>query len=135
MPEKYKIIGTTADVKLRVFGKDKEELFKNAALGMLAILKPNYAEKVVERKITVEADDEVNLLIDFLNELLYQMHVNKECYQAFELKFKNEIKLDAKLEGFELRGFGEEIKAATYCDLRIFKNEKGLLECEVVFDI
>lgn len=135
MREKYRIIGTTADVKLRVFGKSPEELFQNAASGMLEILKPNCAEKPVERKIMLEAADQNDLLIDFLNELLYQMHVKKECYKEISLKFKNEEKLEARLKGFKLRGFGEEIKAATYYNLRIFKNERGMFECEVVFDI
>ena len=103
---------------------------------MLAILKPNLSEKIAEaRKIRVESDDLNNLLIDFLNELLYQMQVNKECYQDFELIFKNDNKLEAELRGSKLFNFNEEIKAATYYNLRIFKNENGILECEVVFDI
>lgn len=135
MPEKYKIIGTTADVKLRVFGEDKDALFKNAAEGMISVLKPSCATEAVEREITVEADDEENLLLEFLNEVLYQMRFNKECYQEFELRFKKENKLEAILKGFKLIGFAGEIKAADYCDLKIFRNENGILECEVVFDI
>jgi SHS2 domain-containing protein len=135
MPEKYKIISTPEDFKLRVFGKDKDALFINAAAGMLSVLKPNCSKEAVERKIIVEADDEENLLLEFLNEVLYQMRFNKECYQEFELRFKKENKLEAVLKGFKLKGFGGELKRADYCDLRIFRNEKGILECEVVFNI
>ena len=135
MPEKFKIISTAEDIKLRVFGKDKDELFKNAAAGMLSVLKPSCTKEVVERKIMVEADDAENLLLEFLNEVLYQMRINKECYQEFDLKFKNENKLEARLKGVSLRGFGGELKRGAYCDLRIWRNEREELECEVVFDI
>ncbi|MFA5069671.1 MAG: archease [Patescibacteria group bacterium] len=136
MPKKYTIISTQEDIKLRVFGADKSELFRHAALGMLEILKPSADERTaVERKITVEADDDENLLLEFLNEALSQMRLNKECYREFELRFKNENKLEAVLKGFKLMGFGGELKRGDYCDLRIFRNEKGVLECEVVFNI
>ncbi|MFH1366859.1 MAG: archease [Patescibacteria group bacterium] len=135
MPEKYKIIATEQDIKLRVFGQDKDELFKNAAEGMISILKPSADQETVERKITAEADDEENLLLEFLNEVLYQMRINKEGYQTFELSFKNENKLEAVLKGFKSKGFGGDLRRGAYCDLRIFRNENGILECEVVFDI
>lgn len=102
---------------------------------MISVLKPSCGQETVERKITVKADEENNLLLEFLNEILYQMRVNKECYQEFELDFKNENKLEAVLKEHKLKGFGGDLRRAVYCDLRIFCNENGILECEVVFDV
>jgi len=36
---KYKILEHKADIKIKIFGKTLEELFKNAALAMAQILK------------------------------------------------------------------------------------------------
>ena len=37
---KFKILEHTADLKLRVFGKTKQELFKNVMFGMFESAKP-----------------------------------------------------------------------------------------------
>lgn len=133
---KYKILEHKADLKIKVFGKGKEELFQNALLGMAESQKPEIAEKKkVKRAIKIKSLDLPTLLVDFLSEALYQSQVNKEVY--FEAKFKkfSDIEIEGELIGQKVERFGEDIKAVTYHNLDVRQKENGIWEAEVLFDI
>jgi SHS2 domain-containing protein len=95
----YKILAHPADVKVRAFGKTKEELFLNAMKGMSAVLKVKSKKLKVKRKISVKSLDLNALLVDFLSEVLYLSQVNKEIYS--NIKFN---KFEDKELGGELIG-------------------------------
>ena len=131
----YKILAHPADVKVRAFGKTKEELFLNAMKGMSAVLKVKSKKLKVKRKISVKSLDLNALLVDFLSEVLYLSQVNKEVYSNIKFnKFKDK-ELGGELIGNKIESFGEDIKAVTYHGLEIKKNKKGLYEATVLFDI
>ena len=144
----YKILEHPADVKVQVFGKTKEELFLNAMLGMMEVLKVKSKKLKVKRKISVKSLDLNALLVDFLSEVLYLSQVNKEVYDDVKFsKFSPSTRLtarqagsgqtilEAELLGTKIESFGEDIKAVTYHGLEIKKNKKGLYEATVLFDI
>lgn len=82
----YEILNHPADIKIKVFGKTKEGLFLNAFLGVMDILRPEVkGQKSEIRKIKIKSDDLDNLLVDFLNEVLYSAQTKKEIYTKLSL--------------------------------------------------
>lgn len=133
--KKYKILEHSADLKIQVWGKDREELFCNAVIAMFESIEPEVSSpEKRETSIKIDAENEDMLLIDFLNEALYQSDVNNETYDEVEILKLEPMHVEAKLMGREVKGFKEEIKAVTYHGFDIKKTEQGL-EAEIIFDI
>ncbi|RLC40091.1 MAG: hypothetical protein DRH33_01070 [Candidatus Nealsonbacteria bacterium] len=133
--KKYEILEHKADLKIRAFGKTKEELFSNMLLAMTESQKAAILPQEVKRDFRIKSLDPPSLLVDFLSEVLYLSQVNKEVYK--EVKFKeftnNEIK--GELIGQKVESFGEDIKAVTYHDLDIHQENNGVWQATVLFDI
>lgn len=132
--QKFKILPHTADAKIRVFGNTKQELFLNAVEGMTAILKSSGKGKSVRRKIKVKSLDLNVLLIDFLNEVLYLSETNREIYDDIKFKHFSNKQLQGELEGNKIESFGEDIKAVTYHDVEI-KKENNIYQVDILFDV
>lgn len=140
----YEILEHTADLKIKVFGRTKEELFLNALLGMRDCLKAETKkpEEKTIRQIEIKSNDLPSLLVDFLSEALYHVQVNKETYN--DIKFINfadpsadsgQAELEAELIGQKVESFGEDIKAVTYHGLDIRQKEDGTWEAIILFDV
>ncbi|PIS17526.1 MAG: archease, partial [Candidatus Nealsonbacteria bacterium CG09_land_8_20_14_0_10_42_14] len=86
--KKYEILEHKADLKIRIFGKDKKELFFNALLAMSESTKAETSkpEKKVKRKIEIKSGDLATLLVDFLSEALYLSQVQKEVFSDIIIK-------------------------------------------------
>ncbi|MFN7088266.1 MAG: archease [Candidatus Paceibacteria bacterium] len=134
----FEILGHTADLRLYASGKTKEELFSNMLLGMGTILNPEPIDPEdlpVRREISVDSMDLSMLLVDFLNEVLYQSTINKEVYYKVDfVKFQDTF-LEAELYGKEVDKFEEDIKAVTYHEAKIQQRQDGYLEATVIFYI
>ena len=134
---KFKILPHTADLKIRVFGKTKEELFENAMIGMFEGAR--YEQKVKSQKlkvkIKIESQDLPSLLVDFLNEVLYLAETKKEIYQKVNFKKLTEKEIEAELIGKKLKRMGVQVKAVTYHDLDILQRKDKTWEATVLFDI
>jgi len=132
----YEILEHTGDVKIRVYGNTKEELFENAVEGMMAVLKPKAkSQKPKQQIIKLQSQDINALLVDFLSEMNYLRQVNKEVYEKVNFITFSDIELEVKLEGSQVQEFGEDIKAVTFHDLDIHQNPQGLWETNIVFDV
>ena len=133
--KKYEILEHTADLKIRVFGKTKEELFLNSLLAMAESMKPEVEKGAeVRRKIKVKSADLPALLVDFLSEVLYLVQTNKEIYRDVKFKKFTDTKIEAELFGQKVERFGEDIKAVTYHNLEI-KQSGNIWEATILFDI
>jgi len=141
--EKYEILEHPADLKIKAFGKTKEELFLNMLKGMTDSLKPELNNVVTKRIIKISSLDLGALLIDFLSEVLYLIQTNKEIYTNINFKKLTDpstssgqvAELDAELTGQKVERFGEDIKAVTYHDLDIHQKENETWEATILFDI
>jgi SHS2 domain-containing protein len=73
MIKNYELIEHTADIGIKIKGKDLRELFINAALAMFDIIaeRKNSQGKRREIKIKQKAEDLGELFINWLNELLF----------------------------------------------------------------
>ncbi len=133
---KYEILNHSADLKIRVFGKMKEELFLNALLGMMDALRPKISidKKTKSRIVKIKSPDQKSLLVDFLNEALYLSQVNKEAYTKVQFKIFSDNELGGLLNGKKVERFNEDIKAVTYHNLEI-KTVQGHWEAIILFDV
>ena len=134
--EKFEILEHKADLKIRVWGKTKEELFANALLAMSESQKPEIKnQQKIKREIKIKSLDLPALLVDFLSEALYLSQTNKEVYfkASFEKFTNSEIR--GELIGQLVERFGEDIKAVTHHNLEIKRNLSGSWKAIVLFDI
>lgn len=135
--KKYEILEHKADLKIRAFGKTKEELFENAMVGMFdgAKYQKNLKSQISKVKIKVKSIDLPSLLVDFLSEVLYLSETKKEVYQKIKFKKISENEIEAELIGKELKRMGVNIKAVTYHGLEIKKRKDGKWEATILFDV
>ena len=137
---RYEIMEHTADVGLRVFGKDQKELFANAAYGLFNLIVADLGTIRPEQAIslTVEAQDVEELFADWLRELLYLCNAERWLFSKFEVLDIDPNRLKASCWGETYdpsRHIWEmEIKAVTVHRLRVEKGEAGW-KAQVIFDI
>jgi len=149
--KRFEILEHKADLKIRVFGKSKEELFENLMIGMFEGARYEKKEKgkrkkspkqslrdvteQAKRKIKIESQDLPSLLVDFLSEILYLTETKKEVYQKVNFKKLAEKEIEAELIGKELKRMGVQVKAVTYHNLDIRQRKDKVWEATVLFDI
>lgn len=134
---KYELISHIADVRLKVEADSLPELFACAMEGMNSIIKEKREEgkEKSSKIIEIQSPDKTALLIDFMNEVLYQSQANKEIYTEIKFLGFSETALKAEIYGQKIEEFDEDIKAVTYHEANIIKNEKGNFETVIVLDI
>lgn len=134
MPYGFKEIQHTADWALEVRAPEMAELFRQAALGMNWLmgisLKPG---RRIEHRIKLAAADFESLLVEFLNEILFEMEINSIGFDGFEIQLDG-IKLEARMEGTAIVKMKKTIKAVTYHNLEIRHTHEGY-DTTIVFDV
>src|SRR5574340_503509 len=83
----------TADVRLKVTGRNLVEIFTNGLSGLDTLLKKDFCQKTkkyeVVEKISIRSADTTLLLIDFLSEVLTLSSIKKVIFCIiYFLKFK-----------------------------------------------
>lgn len=138
----YQILPHTADVRLLVQGTTARELFTVALEGMNKILDKrstqqsiNKNRKFVHKKISIESSDVTNLLIDFLNNILAKSLINTTIFEKVKFSKLENNHLQADIYGQKVDSFSEDIKAVTYHEAEIVRNEKGNYQTVIIFDI
>ncbi|MDI6758521.1 MAG: archease [Candidatus Omnitrophota bacterium] len=136
----YELIEHTADVGIKVKGKDLKRLFKNTALAMFDIIaekKPETrARKSEKRTIKQKAGDLEELFVNWLNELLSSSAAEGLIFTNFIIcrLDKNNIEADVVAQDIGDYKVNTEIKAATYHELKLGQ-VKGGWQAEVIFDV
>jgi SHS2 domain-containing protein len=126
----------TADLSLRVWGKDLRALFENAARGMLDLMGGIPIENlpVSEKFYSLHAPDWETLLVDWLTELLYLAEDGEVLVGAVDVIEVDDLCLRASVSGWPDGRYDKLIKAVTYHDLSIVSTERGY-EVVIVFDV
>ena len=139
MRDGFEIIDHTADVAIAAYGADMKKAFANAALGMFSIMTD--IKKVSEadvRDVEVTGEDVKDLLVSWLNELLFICEVEKILFKRFDIAELNGTRIVARCYGEKLdpkrHRIKTEIKAATYHMTQI-EEKKGIIRAQVLFDI
>lgn len=130
----YKELDHTADWALKVWAPDLESLLVTAAKGMYEISEVvTLGKDGVEEQFSLVSQDDESLLVDFLSELLYYAEKDNIAFLEFNLTL-DQSSLEAKLVGRPIKSRKKEIKAVTYHNLEISRqNDK--LEVTIVFDV
>lgn len=128
---KYEYLPHTADAKIRAYGKTREEQFTNAALAVINIMfDPEKIKPKIEKKISVEGNDEKQLLCNWLQQFLilldtesFILHsIKKISIKTDKKKAEQKLRLNAVVTGdkysdkYETLG---SVKAVTYNHMEI----------------
>ena len=137
--KRYEQFSHTADIGVRVYGKDLKELFENSAFAMFDIIADleGLSGDTVEA-FELEAQDAEELLVTWLDELLYNFYTRQLIFYKFQIEELTENVLKAKAFARPVSAnrnrLKTEIKAATYSGLSIKKSDEGY-EVEIIFDV
>lgn len=124
----------TADWGLEVWAPDLAGLLEEAARGMFELMGVVVSEEDrCHRELEITADDGEQLLVSFLEELLFLTESENIAVDAFLLKLVGDSVL-ARLEGGTIVSLEKEIKAVTFHNLEIVETERGL-ETRIIFDV
>ena len=141
---RYEIIPHTADIGLRVFGRDLKELFSNAARGMISLVIDELSDFTPREamKVKVSGLSAEELLVSWLSELLYKLMEERWLGIEFDISFlgerENKFFLTAEVKGrkidYNKTPLRRGIKAVTYHNLEI-KKANGMHSAEIIFDV
>lgn len=125
-----------ADLELRVRGENIKDVFLNAARGMLNYIAPGPGSGPrVHRQIRLKAPGREELLVDWLNEILFLQETEEVIFREFDIRHLTDREIQAALTGEKTTpAAGPEIKAATYHGLYIRKLPSGW-EAHVILDL
>lgn len=142
--KRFELIEHTADVGIVAYGGSLEEVFANAAYGMFSIITNvnMISQKKSSGKIRLERSSVEELLVAWLNELLYYVNEKKTLFSKFDIRIEEDI-LKAKAYGEKLNAskhmIKREIKAATYHQLAlkrmVLADNSIRWQAEVIFDV
>jgi SHS2 domain-containing protein len=140
---RFELFDHTADIGVRASGPSLSSAFEQAARGMYAVIFHENipsVQKKGEYQIKLQASDLEQLLVDWLDELLYIFATEHIIFSKFEVKIETQEKsnkLKAKVYGAILSdehlAGTREIKAVTYHMLSVKKAENW--DTQVIFDI
>src|SRR4030043_1988590 len=120
----FEIINHTADVGIIAYGADLKQAFANAGRALFSLITDlEDVKEVIHRDAELTASDEESLLVEWLNELIYQFDTEGIIFKRFDIVQLDSTRLKA-------RGYGEKInkarhklkmgvKAATYHMLKV----------------
>lgn len=136
--KQFEVVNHTADIGIRAYGKTPQEVFENAAAGMFSLMADLSTVKESESfDISVEGEDRENLLVEWLNELLYFFETENVLLKKFEITEWSDHHLSARITGeridLQRHSLETQIKAATYHTLKVSHND--LWQAQVIFDV
>ena len=133
---RYKLLEHTADAMVEVRGKDLGKRFENAAYAMFDLMTDlTKVEPKGELKVELSADSREQLLVDFLQELLFVYDTEDLVFSEFEVKTDGK-KLEAIVRGevFDSKKHTKRslVKGVTYHHLE-FNDREGSIT--ILFDV
>ncbi len=135
----FEVIDHTADIGIIAYGSDIKQVFANAALGLFSLITElDTIEETIQHDVELSSEDSENLLVEWLNELLYTFDVEHIVFKRFEIDEHNYVQLKARCFGDRINParhkLKREVKAATYHMLTINREDNGY-RAQVIFDI
>lgn len=139
MKPHFKVFDTTGDVGINVYGKNLKDIFEQAAIGLFSFITDiKKIETNISKSLAINADTYENLLINWLNELIFLFDTEGFIGKNVEIKELDEKKIIAIIKGdlFDEKKHlrGVLIKAATYHKLKLEK-KNNIWTATILFDI
>jgi tRNA nucleotidyltransferase (CCA-adding enzyme) len=128
-----------ADIGVRGYGETLEQAFEQTALAMSSVitdLKSIQSSECVEIECT--APDYEVLLVDWLNELVFQMATRRMLFSTFKVVIHDQT-LKATICGEPASQFRHqpavEVKGATFTELKVQQENNGTWMAQCVVDV
>ena len=120
--KKYEYFDVTADIGFKAYGNDLNEAFENAGLAIFNIISDtSNVDSNIDKSFEITSEDEVSLLYDYLEELLFYHEVDFMLFCDFDVEIKrmgDAFNLKAKIKGESIdwnkHERKTEIKAITF---------------------
>lgn len=137
--KKYRLINHTADLGIEVYGEGLQELFSNAGFALFDIMTDiSRVRETTEKFITVEGNDLEQLMVNWLNDLLYLFDVEGLLFKRFEVQEVADNHLKALVVGEcydpDRHIMETAVKAATYHQIQVVKENNGW-RAQIIIDL
>jgi tRNA nucleotidyltransferase (CCA-adding enzyme) len=128
-----------ADIGIRGVGATLQEAFEEGAQSLMGVIcSPETLRPTQCVEIECEAPETDLLFADWINALIYEMDVRKILFGRFEVQIDNH-KLTAKAWGEKCdpdrHETAVEVKAATFMELKAYKDNGGQWVVQCVVDV
>lgn len=126
-----------ADIGVRGYGNTLAEAFNQAALALSNVITGlDKIEPTTCLTVMCEAPDYEVLLVDWLNELVYQMATQKMLFSTFTVEISGchlSAVICGEVASQEKHQPAVEIKGATFTELKVYqdKNSEWVAQCIV----
>ena len=139
MTARWEHLDHGADIGVRGYGDSLEDAFVEAALAMSSVVtdldKIDTGESVAVECCAPELD---LLLLDWLNEIIYQMATRNMLFGAFDVRIDDQhlfAQLHGEVVDREKHRPAVEIKGATFTELKVYRAENGEWVAQCVIDV
>lgn len=128
-----------ADIGIRGIGPTLEQAFEQAAIAMTAVITdPAKVMASTAVTLTCTAPDHELLLVDWINNLIYEMATRSVLFGRYQVAIENDV-LTAVAWGESVDVLKHqpavEIKGATFTELRVYQNSDALWVAQCVVDV
>ncbi|WP_296857336.1 archease [uncultured Methanobrevibacter sp.] len=136
--KKFEYFDVTADIGFKSYGKDLNEAFENASLAIFNIISDTSdIDAKIEKSIEITSEDEVSLLYDYLEELLFLHEVEFMLFSQFDVNIEGNLHLKATIKGEEINWDKHErkteIKAITFHKMQVEKS--NIVKLQAIVDL
>ena len=134
--KKFEYFEHTADILFKAYGKDVNEVFKNAALAMFQVMVEEKINAKIKKKFKVEGKDYESLLYNFLEEFLFLLDAEDFLLSNISRIKMRDNKLEADITGDKASDykFTNDVKAVTYNQMFVRKQGNKFI-IQVVLDV
>ena len=136
--KKFEYFEATADIGFKAYGNNLNEAFENAGLAIFNIISDtSNVEPKKEISFKVRSEDEISLLYDFLEELLFYHEIEFMLFSEFHVEIDDMLQLRATIRGeaidWDRHERKTEIKAITYHKMDVRKTD--IFEVQAIVDL
>jgi tRNA nucleotidyltransferase (CCA-adding enzyme) len=136
---RHELFAHGADVGIRGTGADKAQAFAHAAVALTAsVTDPASVRGVQSVAIACDAPNDVTLLVDWINALIFEMAVRKVLFSRFDVAIENgHLRATAWGEPIDRARHqpAAEPKGATYTQARVEHGANGEWTAQCVVDV
>ena len=139
--KKFEYFDVTADIGFKAFGENLNEAFENAGLAIFNIISDtsNISPDVAE-SFEIDSEDEVSLLYDYLEELIFYHEIDFMLFSEFDVDIERadeHYRLEATIKGeaidWSKHERKAEIKAITFHMMDVKKTSR--VELQAIVDL
>ena len=134
--KKFEYFDVTADIGFKSYGNSLNEAFENAGLAIFNIISDTSdIDGEIEKSFEVTSEDEVSLLYDYLEELLFLHETEFMLFSEFHVDIDDNLHLKATIKGegidWDKHDRKTEIKAITFHKMDVKKTNHVMLQAIV----